>query len=64
MAKYKKSWGEKRVVKDPGSPGDDLRDVDWEEEDPRAMSDDDYLKHIKKKYGLMIRNMDVLKRVR
>ena len=60
MAKYKKDeW----VVKQPGSPGIDYRDVDWEEGDSSAMSVEDYHDHMREKYQLMIRNMRTLKQV-
>ena len=61
MAKYKKDY---RVPHDPKSPYKDLRDVDWEEESNRAISPEDYKKHIQKKYKLMNRNMKDLKRMR
>ena len=60
MAKYKK---DKRVVKQPGSPGIDYRDVDWEEKDPSAISVQDYYNHMQKKAKLMTRNMKTLKKV-
>tara|TARA_R110000824_G_scaffold42233_3_gene124614 strand:- start:143 stop:739 length:597 start_codon:yes stop_codon:yes gene_type:complete len=61
MATYKKDH---RVVKDPKSPGRDLRDVDWEERKEGAMTPEDYKAHMYKKYKLMTRNMNTLKKVR